>query len=330
MLSHDLPALLREAHVPGVSLAVVRGDDVAWADSYGLACLHPQRNVTTQTVFQAASLSKPLFAYAVLGLVERGRLDLDAPLSTYLDDPYMPDDPQSTAITTRQVLCHTTGWPNWRSRGESSVRRHAPGKVFGYSGEGYIYLQTVVEHLVGQPFEAFMQTAVLAPLDMVSSTYLWAAPDDAAVARSHDHDGRPIKPFIGDGPEAASSLHTTASDFVRFLRAMWGSTQQSTLLSGSTLHAMLQPQVSVSAALTWGLGWGLENTDLGPAFWHWGDNPGYKSMALALPARETGIVIMTNGDRGLDLCDYLVHTIIGGSHAAFDWLTKTFYDAPTL
>jgi len=96
------------------------------------------------------------------------------------------------------------------------------------------------------------------------------------------------------------------------------------------LADMLQPQVHLSNALAWSLGWGLEDTDSGPTFWHWGDNPGYKSIALAVPARGAGIIIMTNADGGLGLCDRLIRTIIGGDHPAFEWLATTFYGVPTL
>ncbi len=329
-VSDELPTLLSEARVPGLSVAIVREAKVTWAASYGLASLRPVRNVATDTVFQAASLSKPLFAYAVLGLVERGILDLETPLSAYVPDSYMSDDPQIATITARHVLCHTTGWPNWRSKSEPFVRRHASGEVFSYSGEGYVYLQKVVEHLTGQPLDVFMREAVLDPLGLVSSNYRWPASDDPVLAKAHDDDGRPTKPYSGDGPEAASSLHTTASDFARFLCAMLESPRLPNLPSIETPYAMLQPQIRLGDALAWGLGWGLEDTDLGPAFWHWGDNPGYKSIALALPALGTGIVVMTNGDNGLSLCDYLVRTIAGDGHPAFRWLAETFYGVPTL
>lgn len=329
-VSRDIPDLLRQVHVPGLSIALVQNATVACASTYGLAdCQSPQA-VTTDTIFQAASLSKPLFAFAVLGLAERGCLDLDAPLTLYLPDPYVPGDPLLSAITARRVLCHTTGWPNWRPEGEPLVRERVPGGDFGYSGEGYNYLQAVVERIVGQPLDAYMQEVVLGPLGMEASSYRWAAPGSPRVARGHDHEGRPSEPYVGDRPEASSRLHTTPSDYARFLCAMLSPATAAGYLGTPWAAEMLRPQVHMSDAVAWGLGWGLEDTDHGPAFWHWGDNPGYKSLAMAFPATRAGIIIMTNGDAGLGLCAHLAHSIIGGDHPAFEWLATTFYDAPTL
>jgi len=326
-ITSDLPDLLRQAHVPGLSIALVQDAAVTWVAAFGLACLQPPQAVTPNTIFQAASLSKPLFAYAVLGLAERGYLDLDAPLTAYLPDPYVPDDSLLPVITTRHVLCHMTGWPNWRLKGAPLVRERAPGEAFGYSGEGYAYLQAVVERIVGQPLDAYMQEAVLDPLGMAASSYRWAMPGDPRVAQAHDRQGRPREPYIGDRPEASASLHTTPSDYARFLCTMLTpATGPGTL----ALAGMLQPQVHVDAGVAWGLGWGLEDTDRERTFWHWGDNPGYKNLTVASSARRTGIIIMMNGDAGLGLAAYLARAIIGGDHPAFDWLATTFYDVPTL
>ncbi len=323
-----IPDLLRQTHVPGVSLALVRDATVASAVAWGLANLEPPQAVTTDTIFQGASLSKPLFAYAVLGLAARERLDLDAPLTAYLLDPYVSNDPLLPAITARRVLCHLTGWPNWRPEGGPLVRERTPGETFGYSGEGYNYLQAVVEHIVGQPLDAYMHEAVLGPLGMAASSYRWAAPTDPRVARAHDHAGRPSAAYIGDRPEASSSLHTTPSDVARFLCALL-SPSTAAHLGAPQLAAMLQPHVQLDNRVAWGLGWGLEDTDDGLAFWHWGDNPGFKSLVVAYPATQAGIVIMTNSDAGLGLCAHLVRAISGGDHPAFDWLATTFYDTST-
>jgi len=329
-ISSGVPDLLERAHVPGLSIALVQDATIAWTSAWGLATLQPSHAVTTDTVFQAASLSKPLFAYVTLGLAERGHLDLDAPLTAYLPDPSVPEDLLLPAITARRVLCHLTGWPNWRPKGGPLVRVRAPGEAFGYSGEGYNYLQAVVERIVGQPLDAYMQEAVLGPLGMASSSYRWAAPGDPCVARAHDHEGRPREPYSGDRPEAASSLHTTPSDYARFLCAMLSPSQAPGHLDAPWVATMLRPQAHPSDAVAWGLGWGLEDTNHGPAFWHWGDNPGYKNLTVTFVARRTGIIVMTNGDAGLGLCAHLVRAIIGGDHPAFEWLATTFYDAPAL
>ena len=273
---------------------------------------------------------QPSFAYAVLGLVERGDLDLDAPLSAYLPEPYVPGDPLLPAVSAQHVLCHKTGWPNWRPDGGPLVRENPPGRAFGYSDEGYIYLQAVVEHIVGQPLDAYMGEAVLAPLGMGTSSYRWAAAGTPSVARGYDRAGQPLEPYIGALPETLSSLHTTSSEYARFLCALLASGEGLGRLRAESLSEMLRPEVRLDPAAAWGLGWGLEHTAAGAACWHWGDNPGYKSLVFVVPARRQAVVIMTNGDRGLGLCEHVVGMTIGGEHLALAWLARTFYDVPHL
>jgi CubicO group peptidase (beta-lactamase class C family) len=329
-LVRDIPHLLREARVPGLSIALVRDAAIVWGAAFGQARTQPPQPATTGTIFQAASLSKPLFAYAVLGLAERGDLNLDTPLTDYLPDPYVPDDPLLSTITARRVLCHTTGWPNWRPEGGLLVRERAPGEAVGYSGEGYNYLQMAVEHIVGQPLDAYMREAVLEPLGMRASSYRWAGAGAPAVAAAHDRAGQPIVPYVGARPEASSSLHTTPADYARFLCALLDTTTGSGHLRTASVAEMLRPQVTIGPSVAWGLGWGLEASGDHGAFWHWGDNPGYKSLTVAEPAQRTGTVIMTNGDGGLRVCEQLARLILGHDHPAFAWLAATFYGAPTL
>ena len=329
-LSSDIPGVLLGARIPGLSVAVVRDATIAWVAAFGRACVQPARAVTTETVFQAASLSKPLFAYAVRALVESGKLDLDAPLTEYLNDRSAGDDPLLPAITARRVLCHMTGWPNWCPDGGRLVRERIPGAAFGYSGEGYLYLQAAVEQIVGKPLDVHMHEAVLDPLGMTASSYRWAAAGDDTVAAAHDRAGRPREPYVGGRPEASSSLHTTPADFARFLCTMLAPLKLPIHPDRRWVADLLKPHVQLTSAMAWGLGWGLEDTGSGTAFWHWGDNPGYKSMALAEPATGTGIVLMTNGDGGLGVCDHLIRTIIGGEHPALEWLAEAFYNVPTL
>jgi len=144
-LEAAIPALMERWHVPGISIALMHDGAVAWYRCFGLKRAGAPAPVEPDTIFQAASLSKPVFAYVVLKMAERGEIELDAPLTAYLPDPYVPDDPLLDRITARRVLGHTTGWPTWRPEGQPLRRERAPGEQFGYSGEGYVYLQHVVD-----------------------------------------------------------------------------------------------------------------------------------------------------------------------------------------
>jgi len=149
-LNRWVPGLLRASSVPGLSLAVVRNGRVALTPAYGVKNETTREPVSPDTIFEAASLSKPVFAYGVLLLAREGRLDLDAPLTRYTETPPVPGDPRLEGITARLVLSHSTGFPNWRpgrwtdAPGPLTID-FDPGTRFGYSGEGYEYLRLAVE-----------------------------------------------------------------------------------------------------------------------------------------------------------------------------------------
>jgi len=151
--------------VPGLAIAVIRGGKTIWLHGFGMKEVKTAQPVTAQTVFEAASLSKPVFTYAVLKLVEQGKLGLDVPLTTYLPKPFIAGDERLAKITARLVLSHRTGFPNWPGDDGSVSIYFTPGERFSYSGEGYIYLQRVVEKITGRPLNEYMTEAVFTPLE---------------------------------------------------------------------------------------------------------------------------------------------------------------------
>jgi CubicO group peptidase (beta-lactamase class C family) len=313
----QLLELMAAANVPGLAMSIVRSGRLAETVELGCKSRDGTAPVDAGTIFQAASLSKPVFAYLVLQLVHERVLDLDEPLTSYAAEPFVSNDDQLDKITARHVLGHTTGWPNWRPRGQALVREALPGERFTYSGEGYVYLQRVVQHVAGKSLEQLAHERVFIPWHMGSSTFEWAPADDQRVAAGHDREGCPIARHVGERPSAASSLHCTAADFARFLVAV---------LESSLLPEMLLPQVAVKEQLAWGLGWGLETSSRGQGFWHWGDNPGYKSFAVALRETSSGVVVMTNADGGRKLCATVVRRVLGPEHPALAWLANRYRD----
>jgi hypothetical protein len=171
-LERDVPELMKKSNVPGVSIALIQRGKAIWVHGFGVKEAGTSQPVTGETVFEAASLSKPVFAYGVLKLVDQGELELDVPLTTYLPKPYIPGDQRLTKITARIVLSHRTGFPNWRD-GDSLPLYFTPGERFSYSGEGYIYLQRVVEQITGKPLNTFLTETVFEPLGMSRSSYVW-------------------------------------------------------------------------------------------------------------------------------------------------------------
>jgi CubicO group peptidase (beta-lactamase class C family) len=150
-LEQQLPGLMAEAKTPGLSLAIIRDAKVLWRRGFGVRDSASRQPVDDDTVFEAASVSKTVFAYAVMKLCEKGVMDLDTPLTRYTPDRYLEGDPRLDLITARHVLTHTSGFQNWRSAAEPLKIHFTPGeKRFFYSGEGFSYLQSVVTRLAGR------------------------------------------------------------------------------------------------------------------------------------------------------------------------------------
>jgi CubicO group peptidase (beta-lactamase class C family) len=286
-------------------VAIVRGARIETA-GFG----HTRRGgdaVTGDTVFQAASLSKPVFARIALLLVREGALDLDRPLPK----PAAADDPRLAAVSPRQLLQHTAGLPNW-SRGPLRLESE-PGARWSYSGQGYVQLQAAVEAVSGQTLDRLADRLVFAPLAMTSSTLV--TPRDRIVARGHDEHGQPTETDRFDRAVAASSLHTSARDYARFVRSLLVSPPG----ESPAIDAMLDGGVEVDRALglSWGIGWAIEDHAGQRVFFHWGANPGFRALVLGWPRRAEAIVLLANGEGGLDLAAELVERVTGERHPLF-------------
>ncbi|WP_197411476.1 MULTISPECIES: serine hydrolase domain-containing protein [unclassified Sphingopyxis] len=177
-LVQELPHLMRIAGVPGVAIAVVDRGRLAWSRSFGVKNVLTRDPVREDTLFEAASMTKPVFAYVVMRLADEKRLDLDKPLARYRRPANLGIDPNLELITARQVLAHSTGLPNWAS--EPLVTSSAPGSRYTYSGEAFIWLQLVVETIMGMGLGSVMQAKLFGPAGMSHSSFGW----DEAIARS--------------------------------------------------------------------------------------------------------------------------------------------------
>ena len=340
-LGRLIPRLMKDGDVPGVSMAVVEDGRVLWHRAYGVRNSSSEKPVPIDddTIFEAASLSKPVFAYAVLKLVDAGVIDLDTPIVRSMPGDYARD-PRLRLITPRHVLSHTAGFPNWRSSKELEMH-FAPGEQFSYSGEGFVYLQKAVERATGQSFDALMKRLVFVPLGMTSSSFTWLDRYEGLKATGHDAVGSPRPVNRPAEAESPATLHTTTSDYARFLIAALDGTG----LSKKSFAEMLRPQSRVdegcsncvtarptgrpSKEIAWGLGWGLQETEDGPSVWHWGDNgAGFQCYALGYPRQRLGVVVFTNSLGGQGIIPDIVAAAIGGRHPAFAWIAYERYDSP--
>ena len=195
-----LPTLMQWANVPGMAVAVIRDGKLAWSRGFGVKKFGDAGAVESSALFGAASLSKPVFTYAVLRLRDEKLIDLDRPLWSYLPYADLPDVEQSKQITARNVLSHSTGLQNWRFQRDQKLEfAFKPGERFGYSGEGFYYLQRVLENITGRGFEEYMRERVLKPLGMTSSTYLWIPENESRIAWGHNGRMMPSQMFNAQG-----------------------------------------------------------------------------------------------------------------------------------
>lgn len=249
-----LEQLIADARVPGLSMAIVRDGQATTRITAAVRNSHDRIAVDLQTVFAAASLSKPLFAYCVLRLVGAGKLTLDARLSQYVPD-YVADDPRAATITIRHVLSNTSGLPNWRSAEHALKTYFVPGERFSYSGEGFVWLQRVVESVTGEDLDTTIRRLIFEPLGMNRSSYVWQSAFETNHAAPHDAEEKPGTTIRRLVPNSAASLLTTAEDYALFLTAVLSGTG----LKREAASDWLEPQVRIQdAQIAWGLGWGLE------------------------------------------------------------------------
>ncbi len=330
---------MKHYYVPGVSIALVDGADLIEMQGYGVRQVGDEGPVTPQTRFQAASISKPVTALAVMSLVQKGTLDLDANVNDYLHSWQVPENEHRSErkVTLRGLLSHTAGltvqgFPGYAA-GETlpSLRQildgeppantqpirveRVPGTMWQYSGGGYTVVQQLLEDVTGQSFADWMRAAVLNPLGMEHSTFEQPLPEKYAgeAATAHRGDGQPLDGRWHAYPErAAAGLWTSPSDLVQYvIELLHASTGRSSrILSPEMTRAMLTPVLN-----NHGLGPRVEMFGEILQFSHAGGNAGFRCFMVGYPGLDQGAVVMTNGDNG----DVLMMEIIRGIARAFDW-----------
>jgi CubicO group peptidase (beta-lactamase class C family) len=318
-------------HVPGISIAVIHDGSIEWARGFGVTSVGGSP-VTPDTLFQAASISKPVSALAVLRLVQEGKLDLDADVNQYLKTWKVPASSftERKKVTLRELLTHTAGLTvhgfagyasdapvptvvqilNGEKPANSAPIRvdTEPNSTWRYSGGGYVVAQLLLQDVTGQPFAKFMHDTVLGRIGMTKSTYEQPLPKSRLgdVALPYRSDGQPVPGGPHVYPEMApAGLWTTPSDLARYAievqKSLAGTSNR--ILSAAMVRQMLTPGLNHQ-----GLGPGTGGSEAHPYFTHGGANEGYRCNLVAYNQGD-GVVIMTNGDNGGQLSSEVLRTI---------------------
>ena len=321
---------MENGQIPGVAIGIVKDGELAYANGFGLADIAGDTPVSSQTLFQIASVSKTLVAVAILQLAEQGLVDLDAPVTEYL--PYFTlTEPESRDITIRQLLTHTAGMPdvaNWiaevrdqelrtdemaleeyiRSLNDESLQI-LPGESFMYSSIGYDVLGDVIAKASGQSFEEYMRDSVLIPLGMKNSSFLLSEEDQDLLAEpyTYDEDGGVIAtgyyPYARKhGP--ATALWSNVEDLARYANAllMHGEVEGVQVFPASAVDEMWMPYIETGWAEwfgpTWesyGLGWLLGEIDGHLVPNHTGGmDDGYQAHLLLVPDENLAVIALVN------------------------------------
>jgi CubicO group peptidase (beta-lactamase class C family) len=310
------PPLMKKHNVVGLSLVVIREGKMSLSKSYGYADLASKRIVDEQTVFRAASLGKPIFAYIVVSLAQQRKFDLDEPLYTYLKEEVVKGDPRSKIITARMALSHRTGLPNLDGRKSDIKFIFDPGTDFQYSGHAYLYLQKVIEKITGKHLNDLANELVFKPLKMADSSFVWQDKYRDRISSSYDISGGVFrskeKPEIG---YSAWSLFTSPKDYARFVIHIIDSSKA----QDSVAAVMMKSQVDVARNVKWGLGWGLQDTIPNYSFWHWGSMAGFRHYVVGYPDEKMAVIVMTNSWKAFKMVNDIMAKSIGGSYPSYDW-----------
>ncbi|HHV40197.1 MAG TPA: beta-lactamase family protein [Bacteroidales bacterium] len=338
MYEQQVRQLAEEAGIPLIQVAYAEGRKTLVFE----ASANPeiQAREDAGTVFQAASLSKPVFAYIVLKMAHEGLMDLDAPLVTYTNIERFEDKEAAGLLTARMVLHHVTGLPNWAAGPGSEVWplsvisfNRQPGSAFSYSGEGFSFLQRAVEAVCGADLEQIAREQVFDPLGMDRTSYVWLPAFDSLAADGFNREGESTGKGNFPRANAAYTLRTTAADYMKFLKHV----SRGPLAEQEWLQGMFEPKVQAvryadkprecDKTVFWGLGMGIEkHPELGQVAFHWGDNGNFKALFLMVPEstmhRERILVYLTNSRAGHDIVESISSLFLGNTIPVtiHDWI----------
>jgi CubicO group peptidase (beta-lactamase class C family) len=336
---------MRFYKIPGVSVGVINNGKIEWAHGYGVQETGKNKSITPETLFQAASISKPIVAMAMLRLVQENKLKLDEDVNKKLISWKVPENDftKEQKVTLRGLLSHSASLTVSGFRGYAVDEQvpslfqildgatpansipirvdSTPNKDFRYAGGGYVVVQKLAEDATKKPFPSFMQEAVLKKLNMIRSTYQQPLPKKlrASAAAGHKSDGEKIKGNWHTYPEmAAAGLWTTPSDLARFAIEIQKSKsgKSNRVLSVEMVNEMLTPQIG-----GWGLGLELRGKNKSARFAHAGGNEGYRCLMVAYTDSGQGAVVMTNSVNGTNFTEEIMRSI-AKEYGWFEYLPK--------
>jgi CubicO group peptidase (beta-lactamase class C family) len=348
----EIPEIMAGARLPGLQVAIIDDGRVVYSNGFGVRSTETQEPVTDRTVFAALSFSKTIFTYLVMQLADEGLMDLDRPLVSYLPKPLpkyefyrdLEGDELHATLTARMALSHTTGLPNWRWFTPEGTLQFVfePGERFSYSGEGIYLLQLAVEEIAGESVEELARVRIFEPLGLERTSFVFLPSFEDDYAVDHDRFLAPIGKQRREEATAAGSAQTTAEDYATFLAAV----MRGEGLSAAGREELSTPQVSIEhvrmfgplsreriapgdgSEASWGLGWGLVESEHGRALFHTGNDEGAANYHVAFPDRGMAVVLLGNSQTLESAAPALTELLIGDRYSPYGFLGYEPYESP--
>jgi len=317
-VDHFIETYQQYYQIPGVSLALIKDGRIVYYQTYGVRNTFTKEPVDSNTLFEAASVTKPVFAFAVQRLAERGVINLDTPLYRYLPYPDIAYDERYKLITAKHVLTHRTGFPNWRSMNADGRLdlKFTPGTQYSYSGEGFEYLKLVVEKVTGKKVEQVLQEEVIQPMGLYHTFF--SANDSLRRMKATGHFNMlPNYKELNESPGMAWSMCTEAKIFTRFMLYLMeqkGLSPQTydSIFSKHSEYTYDPGEEKPKVPTYMGMSLEIRETPFGKSFGHGGNNGDFKCHFEVYKDLKMGYVIFTNSNTSDVLLQKIRQFLIDG------------------
>ncbi|WP_298223958.1 class A beta-lactamase-related serine hydrolase [Flavobacterium sp.] len=300
---------LKENKVPTLGLGIIKNGKLKQVKVFGE--ISKGVSAPYNTIFNVASLTKPVTAMVALKLASLGKWNIDEPVYKYFTDPDIANDPRNKKITTRIILSHQTGFPNWRWMNENKKLNFLfdPGKGYQYSGEGLEYLRKALENKFKKSLQQLANELIFQPLKMNDTRYIWDKNvDTTRLALGYDREGNAYRTVKNTTPNAADDLLTTIEDYGKFLVSIMNGDG----LTKQVFEDMTTNQVATKNGKHFGLGFEMYHfADGNTALTHGGADKGAQTIVFIFPKTKQGLLIFTNVDDGYKVYEKLLLHYLG-------------------
>lgn len=349
-LDNHIRYLMQKSNTHGLAVAVFNHNKAVYKNTFGYKNVPETKPLTDSTNIYGASFSKAVFGVLVLKMIEDGVIDLDTPLESYLPKKIYEYKPQTRwhddysalkrdslyhKITARMCLTNTTGFANFRwFEPDEQLRVHfEPGTQYLYSGEGFIYLQVVLEKLTGKGLEELAREIIFDPLKMNQSSYQWQKRFEQDFAYGHNTKGERYQKDIDNEPRGGSTMETSFADYINFLEAVLSEK----ILSASTYQELYTQQIRIKSSAQFGpgvhvktnkydtielgstLGWGYLESPYGVGIFKSGHSDGFRHYSILFPESGQGVMIMSNSDNGDGIFKELLEVSMKDIYTPWEW-----------